>query len=116
MLSQLVLTLEWTEEPRKVPSFGPDIAAKSAQSQRRLKHRHALQNQSKLTVKAPPMVGPTWTRVRLTLGLDCLPVLPQGTALLLSHISWTAYCLHVCDSMIWVIQGCISMLHLSMSP
>ena len=30
-------------------------------------------------VKAPPMVGPTWTRVRLTLGSDCLPALFQGT-------------------------------------
>ena len=27
------------------------------------------------------MVGPTWTRVRLILGLDCLPVLFQGTIL-----------------------------------
>ena len=36
-------------------------------------------------VKAPPMVGPTWTRVRLTLGLDCFPRLFQGTALLLPY-------------------------------
>ena len=27
------------------------------------------------------MVGPTWTRVRLILGSDCLPTLFQGTAL-----------------------------------
>ena len=27
------------------------------------------------------MVGPTWTRVRLTLGSDCLPALFQGTFL-----------------------------------
>ena len=33
------------------------------------------------TVKAPPMVGPTWTRVRLILGSDCLPILFQGTVL-----------------------------------
>ena len=26
------------------------------------------------------MVGPTWPRVRFTLGSDCLPVLSQGTA------------------------------------
>ena len=62
------------------------------------------------------MVGPTWMRVHLTLGSDCLPALSQGTALLLSHVSWTAYCLHACDSMIWVIQGCISTSYLSMSP
>ena len=68
------------------------------------------------SVKAPPMVGPTWTRVHLTLGSDCLPTLSQGTTLLLPHVSWTAYCLHACDSMIWVIQGCISTSHLSMSP
>ena len=30
----------------------------------------------------PPMVGPTWLRVRSTLGSDCLPALSQGTALL----------------------------------
>ena len=30
----------------------------------------------------PPMVGPTWPRVRPTLGSDCLPALSQGTALL----------------------------------
>ena len=34
-------------------------------------------------VKAPPMVGPTWTRVHLTLGSDCLPALFQGIILLL---------------------------------
>ena len=33
-------------------------------------------------VKAPPMVGPTWTRVRFALGSDCSPLLFQGTALL----------------------------------
>ena len=30
-------------------------------------------------VKAPPMVGPTWTRVHFTLGSNCLPALFQGT-------------------------------------
>ena len=40
-----------------------------------------------LDVKAPPMVGPTWTRVRLTLGSDCLPTLSQGTILLLPSLS-----------------------------
>ena len=62
-------------------------------------------------VKAPPMVGPTWTRVCLTLGSDCLPALSQRTALLLPCVSWTAYCSHAHDSMIWMIQGCISMSH-----
>ena len=62
------------------------------------------------------MVGPTWTRVHLTLGSDCLPALFQGTALLLSRVSCTAYCLHARDSTIWAIQGCISTLYLSMSP
>ena len=37
-----------------------------------------------LSVMTPPMVGPTWPRVRFTLGSDCLPVLSQGTALLLT--------------------------------
>ena len=32
-----------------------------------------------IAIKAPPMVGPTWTRVRFTLGSDCLPTLFQGT-------------------------------------
>ena len=32
------------------------------------------------SVTTPPMVGPTWTRVRSTLGSDCLPALSQGTA------------------------------------
>ena len=62
------------------------------------------------------MVGPTWTRVCLTLGLDCLPALFQGTALPLSCVSWTVYCSHAHDSMIQVIQGCISTSQLSMSP
>ena len=72
--------------------------------------------QTSLDVKAPLMVGPTWTRVCLTLGLDCLPALFQGTALPLSRVSWTGYCSHAHDSMIRVIQGCISTLHSSMSP
>ena len=62
------------------------------------------------------MVGPTWMRVRFTLGLDCLPTVSQGTTLLLPHVSWTADCSHVHDLMIWVIQGCTSTLYLSMSP
>ena len=62
------------------------------------------------------MVGPTWTRVRFALGSDCLPTLSQGTALLLPRFSGTAYCLHAHDSMIWMIQGCISTSRLSMSP
>ena len=62
------------------------------------------------------MVGPTWMRVCLTLGLDCLPTLSQGTALLLPCVSWTAYCSHARGSMIWMIQGCISTSFLSMSP
>ena len=32
-------------------------------------------------VKAPPMVGPTWTRVHFALGLDYSLSLFQGTAL-----------------------------------
>ena len=32
------------------------------------------------------MVGPTWTRVRLTLGSDCLPTLSQGTISLLPSL------------------------------
>ena len=66
--------------------------------------------------EAPPMVGSTWTRVRFTLGSDCLPALSQGTTLPLPHVSWTAYCSHARDLMIWVIQGCISTSYLSMSP
>ena len=62
------------------------------------------------------MVGPTWTRVRLTLGSDCLPALSQGTTSCLPCVPWTAYCSHAHDSMIRMVQGCISMLHLSMSP
>ena len=42
-------------------------------------------------VKAPPMVGPTWTRVRLTLGSDCFPALFQGTALSLPRALGTVY-------------------------
>ena len=38
-------------------------------------------------VKAPPMVGPTWTRVRFTLGSDYLPTLVQGTGLPLLPLS-----------------------------
>ena len=62
------------------------------------------------------MVGPTWTRVRLTLGSDCFPALFQGTASSLPRASGTVYCSHARDSMIRVIQGCISMSYLSMSP
>ena len=52
------------------------------------------QAQLLLCVMAPPMVDPTWTRVHLTLGSDCLPTLCQGTALPLSHVSWTI--VHMC--------------------
>ena len=47
------------------------------------------------SVKAPPMVGPTWTRVCLTLGSDCSPLLSQGTALLL----FPTRCFIVCSRM-----------------
>ena len=39
----------------------------------------------------PPMVGPTWPRVRSTLGSDCLPVLSQGTASLRLGYGLTAF-------------------------
>ena len=63
--------------------------------------------QTTMVVKVSLMVGPTWTRVHFTLGLDCFPSLFQGTALLcfptlcLSH--WSL--MHVRCQM---IQGCIS--------
>ena len=44
-------------------------------------------------VKAPPMVGPTWTRVRFALGLDCLPTLLQGTVSPLPLILCFLHCL-----------------------
>ena len=69
-----------------------------------------------VVVKAPPMVGPTWTRVHFTLGLDCLPALSQGTASLLPCVFESAYCSHAHDLMVWMIQGCISTSHLVMSP
>ena len=46
-------------------------------------------------VKAPPMVGPTWTRVRVVLGSDCLPALFQGTILLLPPCFLCCLCAHV---------------------
>ena len=49
-------------------------------------------------VKAPPMVGPTWTRVRFVLGSDCLPTLFQGTILPLPSLSARACSMSdVCD-------------------
>ena len=75
-----------------------------------------LRCESTPCVKAPLMVGPTWTRVCLTLGSDYLPALFQGTALLLSCVSCYVCCLRAHDSMIQMIQGCISTLYLSMSP
>ena len=45
-------------------------------------------------VMTPPMVGPTWPRVRSTLGSDCLPTLSQGTASLRLAYGLTSYCLH----------------------
>ena len=42
-------------------------------------------------VKAPPMVGPTWTRVRLTLGLGCLPVIVLGDCLASFSLSFYAF-------------------------
>ena len=69
-----------------------------------------------ISVKAPPMVGPTWTRVRLTLGSDSFPTLFQGTASSLPCALRTVYCSHAHDSMIQMIQGCISTSYLSMSP
>ena len=63
-------------------------------------------------VKAPPMVGPTWTRVRLTLGLDCLPTLFQGTASLGLHTLCFLHCPLVYVRCL-MIQGCTSTLPLS---
>ena len=45
------------------------------------------------SVKAPPMMGPTWTRVRLILGSDCFPALFQGTVLPLSLTLCFLHCL-----------------------
>ena len=60
------------------------------------------------------MVGPTWTRVCLTLGSDYLPALFQGTASPLLLAPCLLHCLlaHVRCQM---IQGCTSMLLPSLS-
>ena len=58
-------------------------------------------------VKAPPMVGPTWMRVWLTLGLDCLPALFQGTALPLLPAPCLLHCL-LAPVQCPMIQGCTS--------
>ena len=47
-----------------------------------------------LYVMTPPMVGPTWPRVRSILGLDCLPALSQGTTLLRLDYGLTSHRLH----------------------
>ena len=57
-------------------------------------------------VKAPPMVGPTWRRVRLTLGSDCLPVVVPG-----DHLASLSYSMLHClltDVRCPMIQGCTS--------
>ena len=70
-------------------------------------------------VMTPPMVGPTWLRVRSALGSDCLPVLSQGTASLCLDCGLTPYYLHCYRthpmSRDW---GCTSMSfpYLSMRP
>ena len=70
-------------------------------------------------VTTPPMVGPTWPRVRSILGSDCLPALSQGTALLRLDCGLISHCLHCYRahpmSRDW---GCISMSlsYLSMQP
>ena len=52
------------------------------------------------------MVGPTWTRVRLTLGSDCLPVIVPGDYLAsLSYSMLRCLLVHVQCLM---IQGCTS--------
>ena len=67
----------------------------------------------------PPMVGPTWPRVRSALGSDCLPALSQGTALLHLDCGLTLRYLHCYRahpmSHDW---GCTSMSfpYLSMRP
>ena len=70
-------------------------------------------------VTTPPMVGPTWPRVRSILGSDCLPALSQGTALLCLDCGLISHCLHCYRahpmSRDW---GCIStsLSYLSMRP
>ena len=123
------MVLEWRQEqliwprlnchPRSVSQLSatyPMCFAPTTVPQTTVMNMNIMSSLSLLCVKAPPMVGPTWTRVRLTLGSDCLPTLFQGTALPLSRVSWTAYCSHVNDLMLRMIQGCISTLHSSMSP
>ena len=65
-------------------------------------------------VKAPPMVGPTWTRVRFILGSDCLPALFQGTICLsLSLYASFVVCVRMFN--VWCLWswGCTSTSYLS---
>ena len=70
-----------------------------------------LRCESPPCVKAPLMVGPTWTRVRLTLGSDYLPALFQGTALLcLVFLVMFVVCVHMIRRSRWyrvVLVHCI---------
>ena len=63
----------------------------------------------------PPMVGPTWTRVRSTLGSDCLPALSQGTALLRLDCGLTTFVVtaRIQCLVIGVVLVCRSLICLS---
>ena len=47
-------------------------------------------------VKAPPMVGPTWARVHLTLGSDCLPQVVSGDCL--AFLLYASFIVRLCLS------------------
>ena len=65
-------------------------------------HDHELFLLRTWVVKAPPKVGPTWMRVRLALGSDCLPiVVPEDCLISLSLIPCFFVRLHMSD-----IQWC----------
>ena len=96
-------------------------AARRRAAERRIARRRAdiEQSATSTSVMTPPMVGPTWPRVRSTLGSDYLPALSQGTSLLRLDCGLTSYYLHCYRthpmSRDW---GCTSMSfpYLSMRP
>jgi len=94
--SQEIKDTHWCQGKRKTPYCGPDIAAKSARTQRRPQHIQAMRNQMKLTdlgfqvTSSPPSTSPpTSASLSRALSMAASRVSSLGSSCVLSVVPST---------------------------